>query len=205
VQPGVDVGALLLRGFAAGFMVAGIRALAGLLAPDTLPNWPHYLLENAWSPALEAVVGPITATLLTFAATIVVLYWLDRFTAGWHRRRLLVFVVLAATEAAFSAAQADDWTSVVATGVFGGALTTFLFATILRFDLRIVPGFVAAQSVVRATASAIEKGTPDAYLLAALQVGSVLLFTWAVTRYLTQASVETPVPAPARPVETPAA
>ena len=68
-----------------------------------------------------------------------------------------------------------------------------------------MPGFVSAQSIVRAIADAIEKGTPDAYLLAGLEVVSILLFTWAVTRYLSRASEGSPMPAPAIPVQAPIA
>ena len=54
----------------------------------------------------------------------------------------------------------------------------------LRFDLRLVPAFVAANAIVRIVGNALLKGTAAGASYAALESPRPLAVAWAITRYL---------------------
>ena len=59
-----------------------------------------------------------------------------------------------------------------------------MYATVLRFDLRIAPALVAAYLVVGFAGDAAQKHTVQAALLALIASATVLALAWAATRYL---------------------
>jgi len=195
---GVGVMALYLCGAAAGLFVAGVNALVGAMGTRDTPHWPRPGEENAWLPWLAALTGPFVAVVGGMAVTAIMLYWLDRFTDGWQRRRVSTFVVLAFAAGAQAALSADDWVGIIAAGVAVGAMNTLLFATVMRFDLRVVPAFVAAQVGASIVAEALLQRTTSGYVFAALSLATTLLIAWMATRYLVHAGA--PAPAPAQPL-----
>ena len=114
---------------------------------------------------------------------------------------MLTFVVLAFAAGAQAALSADDWTAIVAVGIAVGALNTLLFATVLRFDLRVVPAFVAAQVGTAIVAEALLQRTAAGNMFAALSLITTILLAWMATRYLVTAGM--PAPAPVRPLASP--
>ena len=72
-----------------------------------------------------------------------------------------------------------------------GTAYTLLFATVLRYDLRLVPAFVAANATVRIVGNALLKGTAAGAFYAALEIAATIAVAWAITRYLLR--VNTPV------------
>ena len=74
----------------------------------------------------------------------------------------------------------------------------------LRFDLRAVPGFVGAEVAAVIVGEAVLERTPSAAWHAVLQLGTVLVLTWAITRYLVRAGASTVVATHAGPVPAPA-
>jgi hypothetical protein len=195
---GVGVRALYLRGAAAGLLVAGVNALVGAMGTRDTPRWPRPGDENAWLPWLAALAGPFAPVFGGMAVTAIMLYWLDRFTHGWQRHRVLTFVVLAFAAGAQAALSADDWVGIIAAGVAVGALNTLLFATLLRFDLRVIPAFVAAQVGASIVAAALLQRTAAGDIFAALSLATTLLIAWATTRYLVNAYTSAGTPAPER-------
>jgi hypothetical protein len=193
--PETGIGALWLRGASAGFFVAGVEALAGTVAAQDFPRSARYTIENAWFPWLDALLRSVSAPVLGVTVTIIALHWLERWTDGWRRRRWLVYAALTIATAALAALSADDWPAIVVGGLVGGALYTLLFATVLRYDLRLVPAFVAANAIVRIVANALLKGTATGAFHAALEIAATLAVAWAITRYLLR--VNTPVAAAA--------
>ncbi|MEP6996500.1 MAG: type II CAAX endopeptidase family protein [Betaproteobacteria bacterium] len=193
--PDIGIGRLWLRGASAGFFVAGVEGLAGAAATQDFPRLARYTIENAWLPWVDALARSVAAPVLGVAVTIIALHWLERWTDGWRRRRWLVYVALTVATAAVASLRADDWTAVVVAGLVGGALYTLLFATVLRYDLRLVPAFVAANAIVRIIGNALLKGTAAGAFYAALEIAATLAVAWAITRYLLR--VNTPVAAAA--------
>ncbi len=116
--------------------------------------------------------------------TVVALHWLDRFTAGWTRRRVQATILLMLTEAAIAAVGADQWSDIAVTALIGGAVATLLFASVLRFDLRTVPALIAVYVSLTAIAQGLQKGTSQAAWLTAIGVAAVLAVAWAAMRYL---------------------
>ena len=110
-------------------------------------------------PWLGRISGTLTSGLLVMTVMVIMLYWLDRLTEGWTRRRALGVVVLVLAQAAVAAASADQWIEVIAAGAVGGALATLIYATVLRFDLRIAPALIAVYLVVGFVGDAAQKQT----------------------------------------------
>jgi hypothetical protein len=186
VLPGLDAHTLWLRGAAVGLFAVGIDALVGSLSPELAPTWPRYGSENAVWPWLSRAMLTVNV-LLPMAGTIVALRWLDRLTSGWTRRRALCVLLLILAEGAIAAMRADDWSDIVFTGVIGGGVSAALFALILRFDLRVVPGVIAVYLAISPIADALAKGTQQAWTLAVIAVALGLAISLAVTRYLVAA------------------
>lgn len=193
--PDTNIGRLWVRGASAGFFVAGVEGLAGAVAAQNFPRAARYTIENAWLPWLDALVRSVAAPVLGVAVTIIALHWLERWTDGWRRRRWVVYAALTIATAALAALQADDWPAVVVAGLAGGALYTLLFATVLRYDLRLVPAFVAASAIVHIVGNALLKGTAAGAFYSLLEIASTVTVAWGITRYLLR--VNTPAVAAA--------
>lgn len=187
--PDTGIGRLWLRGASAGFFVAGVEGLAGAVATQDFPGMAHYTIENAWVPWLDALTRSVASPVLGVAVTIIALHWLERWTDGWRRRRWLVFAALTIATAAVTALRADELGAIVVAGLVGGALYTLLFATVLRYDLRLVPAFVAASAIVRIVGNALLKATAAGAWYAALEIVATVTVTWAITRYLLRVNV----------------
>jgi len=191
---GVDARALLLRGIAAGVFVAGTNALVAIVGVRDAPHWPRGGDESAWFPWLSALAGPVMPVVGGIAVSVMILFWLDKFTAGWQRRRAWAFALLACVAGAQASMSADSALAIIAVALVVGALDTMLFAAVLRFDLRVVPGFVAAQVIASVVADALLQQTRASQAQAVLSCAVTLGLAWAATRYLVRAG---PTPAPA--------
>jgi hypothetical protein len=190
----VGTRSLLLRGACCGALVVGVDALTNALSARETPRWPDLSDRNAWFPYLAAVVDPMLPMLATIAVTILILHWLDRFTSGWQRRRLVAFIALVLVAGAQSAFVADSAWTIAAGALAIGAVDTLIYAAVLRFDLRAVPGFVAAQMIASVVQDAFMQRTAAAYAGNAIAVATILVLAWAATRELARPR---PAPAPA--------
>ena len=121
---------------------------------------------------------------MAMTVTVITLYWIDRLTAGWTRRRALGVLVLMLAQAGVAAVNADQWMDIITAGTIGGALATVIYAMVLRFDLRIAPALVAVQLIIGFISDAAQKQTAQATVLALVATATVLALAWAATRYL---------------------
>ncbi|HEY2970241.1 MAG TPA: CPBP family intramembrane glutamic endopeptidase [Casimicrobiaceae bacterium] len=183
VTPGLDARTLWLRGAAVALVIIGVDVAVGAMTPDLAPLWPKYDAENAWLPWLARALGAVNV-LPVIGLALIALRWLDRITAGWTRRRILAAALLMLTHAAIAAVSADQWFDIAASGLVGGAVSTLLFATVLRYDLRVVPPLIAVYVSASLTVQALQKGTTQAALLGAIGVAATLAIAWAATRYI---------------------
>jgi hypothetical protein len=183
VTPGLDSRALWLRGAAVALILIGVDVAVGAITPDLAPLWPKYDAENAWLPWFARALGAVNV-LPVIGLALIALRWLDRITAGWTRHRILAAVLLMLTHAAIAAVSADQWFDIAASGLVGGAVATLLFATVLRYDLRVVPPLIAVYVSASLIVQALQKGTTQAALLGAIGVAATLAFAWAATRYI---------------------
>ena len=60
---------------------------------------------------------------------------------------------------------------------------------LVRYDLRMLPAYVATGSLLGVLTRAIQIGTPDAWLLFAVQAAVAAAMAWIVTRYIDRALV----------------
>jgi hypothetical protein len=88
------------------------------------------------------------------------------------------------TSAAITAINAEQWFDIAAAGLVVGLVATLLFAAVVRFDLRVIPPFVAVYASLSIVAQAAQKATPQAAFLGLIGVASALAVGWAATRYL---------------------
>src|SRR5262249_7231069 len=84
---------LWLRGIACALISIGVDVICQRLLPDLAPHWPKYAVEASYLPWLARLAG-VVGTLTVMAAAIVLVYWLDRLTAGWNRRRFAALSAL---------------------------------------------------------------------------------------------------------------
>ena len=73
---------------------------------------------------------------------------------------------------------------IIIAGIIGGSLATMIYATVLRFDLRIAPALVAVQLIVGFAAEAAQKQTAQGAMLAVVSAAAVLALASGATRYL---------------------
>ncbi len=197
---GVAARTLWLRGAQAGLFAVGVKLLAGVMAMRDVPHWPGVGEDNAWFPWLAALASPMVIVLAATAITAFVIHWLNRLSDGWQQRRVLTCVLLVVVAGAQAALLADDWLEIVVTGLLVGALNTLLFATVLRFDLRAVPGFVGAEIAATIISEALLERTESAAWHAVLQLAVTLALTWAITHYLVRAGAPTVAATPTGPL-----
>jgi hypothetical protein len=183
ITPGLGEGALWLRGAAIALIVAGVGAAFSAITPDVAPLWPKYDAENAWLPALARAASAVNI-LPVIGLAVIVLRWIDRITSGWNRHRALATMLLMLTHAAVASLSADHWLEIAAAGLAGGAVSTLLFAAVLRFDLRVVPPFFAVFVTLALVAQTLQKGTAQAAYLGAIGIAATFAVAWASTRYL---------------------
>jgi hypothetical protein len=200
LEPGLDTAALWIRGVEIGLFTLGVEALVAALSPQLVPVWPSYGVEQAAIPWL-ARAASIVNVVTPMAGAIVAFRWLDRLSAGWTRRRLLCVLLLMLAEGAVAAMHATQWPEIVAAGVIGGAVSAFLFAFLVRFDLRVVPALIAVYGAASAVTEAMQKGTGQGWMLAGIAVALTLGISWIATRYLV-ARGEIPIAA-AEPMPAP--
>ena len=183
VIPALDAKALWLRGTALALVAIGVNVVLAAVAPDSVPVWPKFEIENTWLPWLARALSAIKLLpMMGFA--IVALDWLSRITEGWTRRRALATLLLMLSSAAMAAISAEQWFDIAAAGVGVGAVATLLFATVLRFDLRVIPPLVAVYACLMIAAQAAQKATLQSAWLGAIGVAASLAVGWAATRYL---------------------
>ncbi|HEV2976147.1 MAG TPA: CPBP family intramembrane glutamic endopeptidase [Casimicrobiaceae bacterium] len=183
INPGLDARALWLRGAALALVAIGVDVAVSAVTPESAPLWSKYDVENTWLPWLARALAAIKfLPLIGFA--IVALDWLNRITEGWTRRRLLAAALLMLTSAAITAINAEQWFDIAAAGLVVGLVATLLFAAVVRFDLRVIPPFVAVYASLSIVAQAAQKATPQAAFLGLIGVASALAVGWAATRYL---------------------
>jgi hypothetical protein len=183
VARGAETALLWLRGIEIGLIALGVDALVGALMPDLAPTWPGYGAEKAavpWLARAVSMVGVITP----MAGAIVAFRWLDRLSWGWTRHRALCVAFLMLAQGALAATHATQWPEILAAGVIGGAVSTFLFAFLVRFDLRVVPALIGTYAAASALTDAMEKGTAQGWILAAVSLALTLAISWVATRYL---------------------
>jgi membrane protease YdiL (CAAX protease family) len=138
-------------GVAAGLALAGGRAVWARAFPSGGgPEWPSYEAAGTYLPVLQPIVQALTALVAAGAALLLVVAVVERWTAGWTRRRTDAVVTLLWLGLVLSGAAADmrgtlaaDLTRWAAGGVAVGAALLGVYHLARRFGAAPIPVLVA--------------------------------------------------------------
>jgi hypothetical protein len=147
-------------GIAAGLVAAAGSAAAAALRTPVWGRAPDVDALGTVAPVVQAAIDPITRLLIATAVILATLLAIDRLTSGWTRRRPAGIVALALIgvvgSGVPSGAHAAGW--LVGAAIMA-VMFVVLYATLLRFDLTMVPLAVATMTAI----AAVSEGTQRAY------------------------------------------
>jgi hypothetical protein len=164
-------------GFAAGLFGSAVVSLAWAVRTPLWARLPDVDGAGAVLPVVQAAVEPLPGLLIAFAVVLSLLLLVNRLTVSWTRRRaagMIVLMLVGGLAAGGPAGlHAGPW---AAGALITSAALLFAYATLLRFDLTMVPLVLGTMSAVGALANGIGRAYPGA--LAGSLAGAVL--AWAL-------------------------
>ena len=169
-----DTDALRL-GIAVGVFGAATSAAAGALRAPAWAHVPDLSDAGAVVPILQSTLDPITRVLMTTAILLPTMVTVDRWTNGWTRRRISGAAMLALV--GFAAAGVPASVHLLGWVFAALAITIALigaYATVLRFDLTMVPIAVGTMIALGALMRTAERAYPGA--LFGFTAGAALTF-----------------------------
>jgi hypothetical protein len=167
----------LYLGLSAGFAGAAAATAATWLRTPVWARFPDITAAGTVVPILQTAVNPITRLLMASAILLVTLAGIEGLTSGWTRRRALGILAVAAI--GFLAGGVPPGTGSAGWLMSGAILAVALivvYATLLRFDLTLVPLAVATMTAVSALGRGAERAYPGA--LAGAVAAAILLMTF---------------------------
>jgi hypothetical protein len=148
---------------AAGFLGAGAGALAAWIRTPPWAQMPDVAGAGAVVPVLQAAVDPLPRLLMVSAVVLPAFLMADNVTAGWTRRRSVGLMLLGVV--GFAAAGTPLGLG-MGRWVLGGLVTAvafpILFATLMRFDMSMVPLAAGTMIAVGALAQGMRRAYPGA-------------------------------------------
>jgi hypothetical protein len=168
---------------AAALLQLGVQTALASLAPRSAPIWPA-LAASQWSPLLGAVLSGANFVPLAGVALFIV-YVVSRLTHGFTRHGWLGVAIIVVLECAAALIQAGgQYVGAVIAGVTGGATAVAVLWWLLRYDLRLVPTYVATGAVMAALLRAAQTATPRGWIEFALGAIVTGAMAFVVTRYI---------------------
>ncbi len=176
----------LRLGVAAGLAGAAATAIGAALRTPAWASFPDLSALGTQIPMLQVAINPITGFLTRMAVTTALLAVIEQFTFGWTKRRALAIGALAIVGFLASGLPAG---SHLAGWVLGGIVTAAAliaaYATLLRFDLTLVPLAIATLTIAGTLARGAERAHPGALigsLVAAVLVAALALWWFRALR-----------------------
>jgi hypothetical protein len=164
---------------------AGLTALASAAKPVLSPRWAVYSGLNAFVPFWDNLGGGLWSFWLGSIVALWLFTMVDRFTAGWTKRRLsggvllfLLGVVVAGTRGL------ETLSSWLVAGALLGALFLVLYMYVLRFDLLVIAFGMAAAGILGLLRQALQQAYPGVEIHIAGAVIGVGLAAWWLHRRL---------------------
>ena len=191
-----------LAAAAAALLVAGLQTALSALAPRSVPTWPP-LPQSQWSVELGAVLGGLNFVAYAGVGLFVV-YLVARLTAGFTRRAWMGVGIVVLLQCASALAQAGgQYASALAAGVAGGLTAGAVLWWLVRYDLRMVPAYLATGAIVSGATRAAQAATVEGWIAFGLNAAVTAVMAWLVVRYLDRPLQLTPSSA-AAPAASPA-
>jgi hypothetical protein len=187
----------IMTGAALGALMAGLGALVARLGPQTGPIGGSYSGADAVLPALAAALGPVSAFVTNTLLLLIVLVAIDRFTAGWTRRRALIGAAAVVVGTIMVAGRIPEiqWVGLAAAAV-GGAALLLLYLLVRRLHLAMVPTAVAVTAALGLVPQLLFRPYAGAAVGAALALGLVLALGVLWSRLLLRSAAAAAVPQP---------
>jgi membrane protease YdiL (CAAX protease family) len=173
-----DTDALRL-GIAVGIFGAAVSAGAGALRSPAWAQAPDVSAAGAVIPLLQSALAPMTQVLMASAILLPTMMTVDQWTSGWTRRRVAGGAMLAIL--GFAAAGVPEgvhfggW-AVAVLALAVGLVTAY--ATVLRFDLTMVPIALGTMIAIGALFRAAERPYPGAVFGIAIGAALAFLLGW---------------------------
>jgi hypothetical protein len=176
----------LRLGMAAGLFGAALAAAGAWLRTPAWAQTPDIAPFGTLAPLLQVAIDPVPGLLIRTAVILVTLAAIDRVTSGWTRHRAPAAAALALIGFLSTGVPAGShlggW---MAAGLVMAAALPAIYATLLRFDLTMVPIGLGTMSAVAALARGAERPFPGALagsLVAVMVIGLVAWWWWRALR-----------------------
>jgi hypothetical protein len=174
---GFSPGETMRMGAAAGIFAAGVAEAAAWLRTPEWAAAPDLASFGSLVPVLQVAIGPIGGLLTRAAVLLAVLTAVEHVTSGWTRWRVPACACLGIVGLLANGAPAGShYAGWLAAGLVTGASLVAIYATLVRFDLAIVPTALGTMVAVEALARGAHQPFPGA--LAGSLIAAVV--TWLV-------------------------
>ena len=168
-----DADALRLA-IAVGLFGAAAGAAASMLRTPEWARFPALDAAGTFIPVLQTAMDPITRMLMATAIILPTLLTIDAMTAGWRQHRVVGVIILAVLGfAAGGVPPGINMTGWLLGGLVTAAALVVAYATLLRFDLTMVPLALGVMTAVGTLVRGAQRPYPGG-LMGAF-VGAILV------------------------------
>jgi membrane protease YdiL (CAAX protease family) len=167
----------------AALLQLGVQTALASLAPRSAPIWPALTLGQ-WSPAFGGLLAGLNFVPLA-GASLFIVYLVARLTHGFTRHAWIGVAIIVLLESAAALVQAGgQYTGALVAGVTGGLTASAVLWWVLRYDLRMLPAYVATGAIATAFTRAFQTATPQGWTVFAIAALATVAMAWLVTRYI---------------------
>lgn len=172
-----DLRKSLLVGVSVGLFMAGIGAVAEMVAISTGPQWAGFSGAANLSPFVSATLSPLNQFLTQTLTLWLIFHEIGRFSLMWKRRRLpcSVLLILAGLVLAGSSS-IETIPSWLISGVVMGFVMIAAYVLVLRHSTILIPIVVGAITILEILKEGVRQAYPAAFpgsIAAAILIGIV--------------------------------
>ncbi|MBI4625646.1 MAG: CPBP family intramembrane metalloprotease [Verrucomicrobia bacterium] len=162
-----------------GWIAIGALTIAGAVRGRASPPWPSFAGAETFVPWVSASLGAMTRYLAETAVLLLFFGAIDRWSAGWTRRRVVVGALAVVAGAVLTLSNsAPDLASWLGSGVLLGVAVLVFYAFALRHDLSVLPLVTGVMSMTGVMEAALQRQYPTALPGAILAVVAVGALAW---------------------------
>lgn len=166
-------------GCALGWIAIGLLALAAAVRGRASPPWPSFAGVETFLPWASASLAAITRFIGETAVLLLFFGAVDRWSAGWTRRRVAIGALLVVGGAALTlSSSAPDLGSWLASAALLGVAVLFFYALALRHDVSVLPLVTGVMAVTGVLDGAFQRQYPAAIPSAIIAAVVVAALAW---------------------------
>lgn len=172
-----------LQGLSLGIFIAGVGAFLSLLESSHSPTWADYEPLNTFIPVLNISVGSISKYIIYSVIALFVFLAVDRFTAGWTKRKMLFGILLVLFGLILTGTRSvESIPSWLIGGLILGLLFLVAYIFILRYQLQLIPIAVGVLLILTTIKQGIYGAFPNAMLAASIGAIFTVGLIWFAIR-----------------------